>query len=260
MTSILDDRESRKSGANDTEVPKEVSKLRALNNRYFLIIILLVLGHLVQTWVSNRAFDKAQNNKEVVFVKLLPDGTWHVGEFKPQDEQLYFRSTIDKLLESFAKNRYGVIPETIKRNYGEAGVFMSDAMMADFISTQPGGFNASQKAVDIAADKNSDRVDVTWGFADHYDRIPAVFDKKAGEVIRSNIYLTLTKRSGSGLIKANGVEKKILRVQWRLLPKKQLADKKLDWLRVNPIGLEIIESDLIDDPSGYNSAPEVQAQ
>lgn len=259
MTAILDEQESRKSGATDSEVPREVSKLRALNNRYFLIILLLIAGHFVQTWVSTKAFQKAQNNKELVYVKLYPDGTWHVGEFQPTDNQLYFRSTIDSLLETFAKSRYGQIPETIRRNYGEAGVFMSDAMMADFISTQPGGFNASQRAVDISADKNSDRIEVTWGFADHYDRIPAVFEKKAGEVIRSNIYFTLTRKSASGIVKQNGVQKKILRVQWRLLPKKQLAEKKMDWLRLNPIGLEIIQAELIDDPAG-NSAPEGTAQ
>ncbi|MGN9404653.1 hypothetical protein ACTMQQ_28410 [Pseudomonas syringae pv. aptata] len=260
MPVIQDEQELKKAGVSDTEVPREVSKLRVQNNRYFVIILLLIAGHFVQTWVSKVAFDKAQTTKEVVYVKLFPDGNWHVGEFKPEDEQIYFRSTIDRSLESYAKNRYGQLPETVKRNYAEAAVFMSDAMMADFVSTQPGGFNASQRAVDIANNKNSDRVEVTWRFADHYDRIPAIFNKKSGEVIRSNVYLTVVTKTSNGLVKQNGVEKKILRVQWRLLPKEQLAEKKQDWLRVNPLGLEIIESDLIDDPAGYNSAPEGQAQ
>lgn len=256
MTAIADEKEIKKS--SDSEVPKKNAALNAANNRYLLIIVLLILGHFVQTWVNASNFSKAQANKEIVYVKLSPDGTSDVSEFKPEDEQLYFRSTIDAALERFAKARYGQQPETIRRNYGEAGVFMSDALMNDFVSTQPGGFNASQKAVDIAADKNSDRVDVDWGFADHYDRIPAVFEKKAGEVIRSNVYITITTRSASGIIKGTPV-KKILRVQWRLLPKKALAQKKMDWLRINPIGLEMVEYDLIDDPAGYNSA-EVKAQ
>lgn len=257
MTAIADEKEIKKQGGN-SDVPKKNAALNAANNRYLLIIILLILAQFVQTWVSASNFKKAQNNKEIVYVKLYPDGTSDVSEFKPEDEQLYFRSTIDAALERFAKARYGQQPETIRRNYGEAGVFMSDALMNDFVSTQPGGFNASQKAVDIAADKNSDRIEVKWGFADHYDRIPAVFEKKAGEVIRSNVYLTITTRNAGGIIKDTPV-KKILRVQWRLLPKKALSEKKMDWLRINPIGLELVEYDLIDDPAGYNSA-EVKAQ
>lgn len=257
MTAIMDEKQLQKAGGNSS-LPKRNAKLEAANNRYLLIIILLIVAQMGQTWFSAYAFQKANNNKELVYIKLSPSGGGEVDSFKPEDEQLYYRATIDQALERFAKARFGQQPETVRRNYGEAGVFMSDPLMAQFISTQPGGFNASQRAVDIEADKNSDRIEVTWGFSDHYDRIPAVFNKKAGQVIRSNVYITITTKNAGGMLKVTP-EKKILRVQWRLLPKNVLAEKKMDWLRINPIGLELVEYDLIDDPAGYNSA-EVKAQ
>lgn len=257
MTAIMDEKQLKKAGG-DSSLPKRNAKLEAANNRYLLIIILLIVAQMGQTWFSAYAFKKANNNKELVYIKLSPSGGGEVDNFKPEDEQLYYRATIDAALERFAKARFGQQPETVRRNYGEAGVFMSDPLMAQFISTQPGGFNASQRAVDIEADKNSDRIEVTWGFSDHYDRIPAVFNKKAGQVIRSNVYITIATKNAGGMLKGTP-EKKILRVQWRLLPKNVLAEKKMDWLRINPIGLELVEYDLIDDPAGFNSA-EVKAQ
>ncbi|NWL45458.1 hypothetical protein DM819_06115 [Pseudomonas hunanensis] len=259
MTTIQDEKEARKSGA-DSVIPKEKAGLRASNNRYFVIIVLLLLGHFFQGWISARAFSKAQVNTQLMYVKMYPDGTWHVDDVKPGDEQVYFRSTIDSIFEQYVTNRYGQLPETIKRNYAEAIVIMSDAMATEFTSGGEKGFNAVQRAVDINADKNADRIDVTWGFADHYDRVPAMFKKKPGEVIRSNIYFTTTQKSANGMLRKNGVHKQILRVQWRLLPLEELQRKKPEWLRVNPIGLEIIDADLIDDPAGNDIAAEVQAQ
>lgn len=259
MTTIQDEKEAKRSGA-DSEVPKETARLRMVNNRYFVIIVLLLLGHLFQGWISARAFNKAQTNTQLLYVKMYPDGTWHVDDVKPGDEQIYFRSTIDAIFEKYVTNRYGQLPETIKRDYAEAIVIMSDAMAAEFTSGGEKGFNAVQRAVDISADKNADRIDVKWGFADHYDRIPAMFKKKPGEVIKSNIYFQTVQKAANGMLRKNGVHKQILRVEWRLLPVEELQNKKPDWLRVNPIGLEIIKADLIDDPAGNDIAAEVQAQ
>lgn len=253
MNARLDDAELKTVQAQ-TDKPKQNSQLRAERNRWFVLCLLQVFAVIFSIAFAWYGFKKAENNTELVYVKLYPDGTSDVDNFAPEDEQLYFRSTIDQAFETYIKSRYGQQPETIKRDYGMAGVFMSQPMYNDFVSTQPGGFNAAQRAADISVNRNADRIEIEWGFSDHYDKIPAVFDKKNGEVIRSNIYFTRTTKTATGLVKPNGVEKLILRAQWRLLPKKELASKKKAWLRVNPVGVEIVQAELIEDPSSYTSA------
>ncbi|ENZ3603412.1 TPA: hypothetical protein NH804_006228 [Pseudomonas aeruginosa] len=253
MNARLDDAELQKVQAQ-TDKPKQNAQLRAERNRWFVLCLFQVFAVILAVAFAWYGFKKAENNTELVYVKLYPDGTSDVDNFTPDDEQLYFRSTIDQAFETYIKSRYGQQPETIKRDFGMAGVFMSQPMYNDFVSTQPGGFNAAQKAADISINKNSDRIEIEWGFSDHYDKIPAVFDKKNGEVIRSNIYFTRITKTATGLVKPNGTEKLILRAQWRLLPKKELSSKKKTWLRVNPVGVEIVQAELIEDPSSFTSA------
>lgn len=90
------------------------------------------------------------------------------------------------------------------------------------------------------------------GFPDHYDSVPGVFGKQKGEVFRSNIYFTTTTKSPSGLVMKDGVKKMTARPR-RLLPKEALEKKSTAWLRANPIGLEIVQADVIEDPAGYKS-------
>ena len=251
MTAMLDEKELKKVD-RDSEIPKSNAALRADRNRWYLVVIAMLCYCVYLQYQNHENFKLAQTNKELLYIKLDPTGNSEVTEFNPQDEQLYFKATIDQALERFLVARYSVNRETVRAEYGVAGVFMSEPMYADFISSQPGGYDAAQKATDIENNKNADRVDITWGFVDHYDAIPAVFDKKKSEVIRSNVYFTETTRSASGIVKQNGVKKKILRVQWRLLPKKELATRTAKWLRVNPVGVEIIHQDVIEDPAGYD--------
>lgn len=258
MTAAMDDKEFTKT-ERSSSIPKKNSELRADRNRWFLVVIAM-LGYIgFQQYQNHENFVLAQTNKEVVFVKLYPDGTSDVGEFKPGDETQFFRSTIDSAFELFVKSRYGVQPETVRKDFGIAGVFMSQPMYNSFTSTQDGGFDAAQKATDIEANKNADRVEIVWGFADHYDTIPAVFNKKKGEMVRSNIHYTEITKTAAGIVKPGGVKQKIMRAQWRLLTKKELATHSQKWLRVNPVGVEIVQQDVIDDPSA-NNGPEGKAQ
>ncbi|HDZ58137.1 MAG TPA: conjugal transfer protein [Pseudomonas xinjiangensis] len=251
MTVILDETEI-KQVQRDTNLPMQKAVLRADRNRWFVVALGLIVALMMMTGFMWYAFDKANNNKELVYIKLYPDGTSDVSEFRPEDEQLYFRSTIDAGLERFIKARFGQQAETIKRDYAEAAVFMSGPLYNDFIGAHEGGYNAPQKAIDIIASaKNADRIEVTWGFSDHYDKIPAVFNNQSGEMIRSNLYFTQTPKTATGLVKPDGVKRLIMRAQWRLLPKRTLAEKTRAWLRINPVGLEIVDYEVIEDPSSY---------
>lgn len=48
----------------------------------------------------------------------------------------------------------------------------------------------------------------------------------------------------------DGVKQKIWRGEWHFLTQKELGKKSKEWLRANPVGIEIIKADVIDDPAG----------
>lgn len=253
MSVVMDEAEQKRADSN-SKLPAEKAAWRVLNNKLWIFAIFLLLVVIFQNWNNRQAFKEAMHTKELVWIKMGPDGSATVDEFTPGDKPIFYRASVDGVLEKYLTARYGVQPETIRKDYGVAGVFMSEPMYTEFLSTQPGGFNALQRAVDVQANTNSvPRVEVKWGFPDHYDSVPGVFGKQKGEVFRSNIYFTTTTKSPSGLVLKDGVKKMIWRGQWRLLPKEALEKKSTAWLRANPIGLEIIQADVIEDPAGYKS-------
>ncbi|MCF3195895.1 MULTISPECIES: hypothetical protein [Pseudomonas] len=253
MSVVMDEAEQKRAD-NNSKLPAEKASWRVLNNKLWIFAILLLLVVIYQGWSNRQAFNAAMHTKELVWIKMGPDGSSTVDEFTPSDKPIFYKATVDSALEKYLTTRYGVQPETIRKDYGVAGVFMSEPMYTEFLSTQPGGFNALQKSVDIQANTNSvPRVEVKWKFPDHYDSVPGVFGKTKGSVFRTNVYFTTTTKSPSGLVMKDGVKNMIWRGQWRLLPKSQLEKKSTAWLRANPIGLEIIQADVIEDPAGYKS-------
>ncbi|MGR5488127.1 VirB8/TrbF family protein [Vibrio alfacsensis] len=212
--------------------------LRTERNRWFFAVLSFSVVFLVFAFLLFYAFEKAQNNKEVVFVKLEPNGAWSVVDYLPQDEQLYFKTTIDALLQRFAKARYGLNPETIETDWGEASVFMSKALADSFVS--PRGFDALGKIDAIRKLGNKADIDTSRG-VEHYDDVNWKQGDAESVVVRSNIYLTRT------LIKQGrkqAAEKLVLNVQWQLKDKTLLASDSMDVLRINPLGLTILSYQL----------------
>lgn len=248
MTASIDEK-AFEQAVKGSDLPKRAAGLAADRNRWFVAAVLLILAMMFMTALSWHAFNKASNNKEVVYVKLHPNGSWDIADFAPEDEQIFFKSTVDNLLERYLKTRFGVLPETVKRDYAEAATFMAPALYEDFVSSQAGGFNAIQKAADIQDDtRRAERIEIKWKFPDHYDQVAAVFDKEKEQVVRTNVYFKKTTKSASGRVKGEP-EHLIARLQWRLLPKTDLQEKSKAWLRANPIGLQIVSQEIITDPS-----------
>ncbi|BES73870.1 hypothetical protein RE428_48880 (plasmid) [Marinobacter nanhaiticus D15-8W] len=256
MTANMDDAAFKAASMNSDE-PKRRSETTVDRNRWFIFSIFLLVLCFFMGAFAWYGFKKSANNTELVWVKLYPDGTWDVSEFKPQDQQLFFKSTVDALLEKYLVKRFGVLPETVKRDYAEAATFMSPSIYQNFVDTQAnGGFDAIQKAADIQADtKRATRIEIEWRFADHYDQVPAVFGKEEGQAIRTNVYFTRTRKTSTGM-QIGEPEHLIARLQWRLLSKQELAQKSQAWLRSNPIGLQIISQDVIDDPAAEQAQKE----
>lgn len=225
------------------DTPKETHvdkpRLRTERNRWFVAVLGLTMVVLVMLFFLFYAFEKAGNNKEIVYVKLEPAGGWSVVDYQPQDQQLFFKTTIDALLQRFAIARFGVNPPTIKTDWGEASVFMSPALAADFIDPQ--GFDALSKMKALEKSGNQAVIDIERG-VEHYDEVMWSRSEQDQSVsIRSNVYLTRTLIKGGRKLVP---EKLVLSVLWQLKDKAELAKDDLDALRLNPIGLTVLSYQL----------------
>ncbi|WP_409247131.1 hypothetical protein [Enterobacter hormaechei] len=222
------------------------TKFAVLKTERTYLLVGLAFMVLINSWSVYRsgvAVENAKNTREVVWVKLLPDGSNEVSSFKPEDEQPVFIRTINASLDHYIKSRYQVHAETIKRDYAEAGVFLGDKLFADFTSKD--GFYAIQVATDIADKPDSKpRKDISNVRFDHYDQIEGDFSGTKKPVVRTTI--TWNEEE----YKADGTKKppvqKMQRITWTLLDRKEISKKSDGWLRLNPLGIEILTKDEID--------------
>nr|WP_012219844.1 VirB8/TrbF family protein [Vibrio sp. 23023]ABX77032.1 Hypothetical conjugal transfer protein [Vibrio sp. 23023] len=240
---------SKSFTANDaplTDTPPHITELghtQAERNRYFVFCLSLIGAVLLALSFSWYAFTQAMHNKEILFIKMMPNGTWQSVEYHAQDKQLFFKTTVDSLLARYAERRYGVIPATVAADYGEAQVFMDDNLRAQFLS--PTGYNAIEKAAKYAQNAHND-IKITWRFNDHYDRVTGNVAGVETDIMRSNIYFTRTIHIQGNPTKTT---KMMLSVQWRLLPKTELEKQDKEFLKVNPIGLIIVSETLTTEPN-----------
>ncbi|WP_257214482.1 VirB8/TrbF family protein [Vibrio coralliilyticus] len=216
-------------------VKSENANLKAERNRWFVFCLSLVVALVLAVVLLFFAFLKAQTTKEILYVKLMPNGSWSVIDYKPQDKQLYFKTTVDSLLEQFVETRYGINPEKIESDWGEASVFMSPKLKEQFIDKR--GFDALGKIKRIKKLKNTaviSDVDI-----DHYDNIDwTLSDDSTVESVKSNIYFSRQVTVGG---KERPVERLVLSVSWRLLPKKEITEQTKEVIRLNPIGVEVLD-------------------
>lgn len=252
MTISLDEKQFAEADKNtNTDTAKRSVTAHVEKGRLWIFTILVGIGFVVQSFIISHLVDKSQVNREIVYVKLSPDGTWHLSDFKPDDDVLFFKNTIDKLLHTFVTVRYGQQPETISTDYQTVRYFLSDSLDADFVGTGPNQYDAAKKAAAIEANpKAFERIDIKNGFIDYYDDLDGVVDGQKSKIIRTNIYFTKTYKSYSGTPSSKPPEKMILRLQWTLVGKKALKNASADYLNADPVGLEIISYDVIPDPSG----------
>ena len=217
---------------------RQKAALRAERNRWFAITLSLVLVLFLAIAFAWFAFLKANNNKEIVYVKLAPNGSWSIVDYQPQDSQLYFKTTIDSLLSRYATLRYQINPSTIAIDWSDAAIFMGESLKNDFLSSN--GFNAIEKAANIATSRDTVTIELRDGI-EHYDQITAIqVDGSESNLVRSNIYLTrTTKRMGKST-----KEKLVLSLQWQLMDKYELATQSIEFLRLNPIGIIVLSQQL----------------
>ncbi|TDN48070.1 hypothetical protein [Scandinavium goeteborgense] len=237
----IDHKEVDKSNREASKTKNAV--LRTDRSILLVVVFIMVAVNIFMVYRAQQAVDDSRNSREVVWIKLLPDGTSVISDFKPENEQPVFLRTVNSGLSNFITSRYQVHAETIKKDYAEAGVFMGDSLFTAF--TDIHGFNATGKANTISAEPNkSERVDISNIKTDHYDQIDGDFSGTKKPVIRTTLAWDETNPSKSG--DAVPVHK-MIRITWSLLSRKEISQKSNEWLRLNPLGIVILSSQQLDN-------------
>jgi len=232
---LLDKKEVDK--VNRTSFKDRVGELKKDRNIFFWVAVILAVTTVYQSCSMREAVEASKRTSEVVWVKLLPDGSYKVSQFTPDNEQPIYTPTVNSLLSKYMQKRYGQHKETIERDYAEASVFMSPSLSGQFADKK--GFDVAQKVVDIQADANAKRTDIEIKDIDHYDAIEGQFDDGKKPVIRTLITYKEITRDSQG--KELSSVQKMMRLHWTLLPRSELSKQNLDWMNINPLGIQIID-------------------
>ncbi|EPT9381307.1 TPA: hypothetical protein SMQ11_003823 [Proteus mirabilis] len=214
-----------------------VGEIKKDRNVFFFVAIFLVALVIYQSISINSLVEQTKKTKEVIFVKVEPNGTYSVKDFLPEDEQVISTALVNSLLDRYTRKRFGQHKETIEQDYGEASTFMSQSLAGSFIDEK--GFNARKKIKDVLSNPDAQIIDIEVVDFDHYDVIDGVFDSQKKPVIRSTLVFNRIIKDKNGVfVKKEAVR---LKVQWSLLPKSVLGQQSLAWLNVNPVGIVIID-------------------
>lgn len=229
------------------ETPRLVKREATLatdKNRWFIIAVILGLVALVSVLSAFKANIRADHNIKVAWVKLHPSGTWDVEFHDENRAPEFFQSTVDYLIRQWVERRYSKIPHSIKNDYGFVYNFMAAKLKQEFIGSSQ--FNAPKKAAEIAACSACNHVEFKVRTIDHYDSDKTKFGKYDGILYRTNVFVHRQTKSPDGNLIAT--DNMIVPLQWRIKSTQEIqTDKKM--LEHNPIGLEIVDYDILKDSS-----------
>ena len=226
--------------------PDNIPGLVVTNNRLLLGNLALLLALLAALCYGVIVTDRLVNHEKLIYVKLAPDGSWFIDErFTHKDEIDFFPATIDHLLSGYVTRRFREDPATVRNDYGYALVLMDARLGQTF--TDRNGFDAAGKAARLRACAGCAVKEVEVRNIYHFDMDRLTDGHPDDTSYRTNVYVhEITRAAGdNGVISSR---KAIVTLRWRLTPKSSLpTDKKT--LMANPIGLKIIEEQVLDDPA-----------
>lgn len=226
--------------------PDNIPGLVVTNNRLLVGNLVLLLALICTLCYGIAVTMMLKNNEKLVFVKLSPDGTWFIDtRFAHKDETDFFPATIDHLLSNYVTRRYRTDPATVRNDYGYALVLMDTALAQHFKSSA--GFDAVGKAARIRACLACDLREIEVRNIYHFDMDRLADGNPDDTSYRTNVYINELLRSGTDHSVLE-TRRAIVTLRWRLTPRSALSrERKV--LMANPIGLKIIEENVLDDPA-----------
>lgn len=217
-------------------------------NRWFVVCLVMLLI-IVSLFIYIIGQKDNAINKDIVWVRIFPNATWDVTFDDVPNQPEFFESTIESVLGKWVESRYKINPFTITEDYGYAGALMSNSLVQEFVDTaENGGIGALDiisEAVKCANDCLIHNVEIRD--IQHYDRISS---QVVNAVYRSNVFITESnKESNQPNHKKQDVRNSIVDIEWRFLEKEEIIAKypsksankeMLEYLRLNPVAIEIL--------------------
>lgn len=239
---LLDKKEVDKG--NRAVSKTRLAVLRTDRSILLVAVFALALINLYAVFLAASAVNASMRTHEVVWVKMFRDGSSAIDAFTPDDEQPVYVRAVNAGLARYITARFQTHPETIKRDYAEAGVFLGDALFTQF--TDKSAFDAAGKAMAIAAKPDEQpRTDITDIRTDHYDQIDGDFSGTRKPVIRTTLMWNEIMLNRAGKISGEKTPH-VLRITWTLLSRDEVSQKSVDWLRINPLGIVILTQEELD--------------
>jgi hypothetical protein len=129
-------------------------------------------------------------------------------------------------------------------------LFMDAKTAGAFVDPAQG--NAVKRAAEIRDNHNGPFKEIDIRTINHFDSEKATFGRQAGSLYRTNIFIQENLVQPTGQMAGSRLF--IVKLQWRLMSKKEIqarAGQKdgPEWLRANPIGVQILGYDYLEDPS-----------
>ena len=240
---VLSEKDQAKIKATPALAKRE-AVLNVEKNKWFIMALCLAVIAIIAMAMAYSAAKRADSNIKIAWVKIYPSGSWDIEFHDETRSPQFFQTTIDYLLRQWVERRYSQIPHSIKTDYGFVYNFMSAKLKQEFIGSKQ--FNAPSKAAEAAACTACNHIEFNVRTIDHYDSDSTRFGSHEGTLYRSNVFVEKLTRSPDGMLIET--RKMIVPIQWRIKSTEEIqADKKL--LEHNPIGLEIIDYDLLKDAS-----------
>ena len=219
-------------------------------NKWFLVTVLLSLALCFTLYHYITLSQRADIHREVLWVKMYPDGTWDMQEHDNLQSTEFLQSTVNSLLKRWVTARFSKNPQTVVADYTFANYFLSPSLTQEFVSEE--GFHAAQQAATIEHCPDCPVLTYTVRMLDHYDQATGKFANIEGTFYRTNLFTTATTAKIDGRLEHE--HQRIVRVQWRLMLPEEVhaivnTREGQRWLDQNPIGLEILAYSDIADPS-----------
>ncbi|MCA9470002.1 MAG: hypothetical protein KC643_31775 [Nitrospira sp.] len=225
-------------------------------NKWFLVTVLLSAALCFMVYQYIALSKRADIHREVLWVKMYPDGTYDMEEHDNLQSTEFLQSTVNSLLKRWVTARFSKNPQTVVADYTFANYFLSPSLTQEFVSET--GFHAAQQAATIEQCPDCPVETYTVRMLDHYDQDKGKFANVEGTFYRTNLFTTASTVTVQG--RQEREQARIVRVQWRLmLPEEVHAIVNTRdgqrWLDHNPIGLEILAYSDMADPSGDSKSP-----
>lgn len=213
-------------------------------NRWFYVSIGLLFLCVLLTFQVMKAHKRFAENVQVAWVKMYPNGTWDVDFYDESRGVDFFQTSIDNILDQWVERRYSKVRHSIESDYGFALQFMAPKLSRWFVDENQ--FNAAGVVAELTESAGKETV-IDVGPIDHFDSDITSFGKVEGTLYRTNVFVTEKEVNPDGSTSGEP-RKKIVTLHWRIKSKGEIAANK-KMLRINPVGIEILKSEIFDDPS-----------